>query len=531
MRTPIEKLKMRQLIDRWSPAVFVLFSLLKGLQIFRWLGASSKEGGWRAGMRAYSRTEHSKFALAIFRLDLWSDAPPAGTVTFGRSATHLTERLASFLKTAPEVHWQLKWTGFSVSRARKEVIDVVRADFAPDGSLKSLEICWSDGEAAFGYLSPETQGRLREVLILLYNETRGLPDKKRPWILQQYLKRWLRNEKWRSAEEHLEAWSYLERILTSVMIHFETLPEDFTSRFQDPDFIQKKHLGLGLMNVFARLTPDNREADLWFQFHHIPVDGVPMQEVLTRLQKAWGVRGALALPKSLLAREAPPVLCSTEKGKRGAYLATWFLDFGPFLRFRKEVEKRFTGEAHSGFTAASLMLWTLSHHPVFHGRKFLFPADVPASSEKGRDRGIEVVFIRPSKYIDSHDPSKGFLRYAREFTRKLEAARSREGEGYEMLELYALTSPFVYGLTRRVTLKALGEFIGTVGLTIIKDAEVFITPLSEIHTDGFLAFGNFRIPVEGGGSAGAVSARGSRERVSGYLRAVREVVTDPERFF
>ncbi len=531
VKEPFKKLRMSRLIDRWTPAVFLLFTLLKGLQIFRFFGASSKEGGWRTGMQAYSRTEHSKFALAVFRLDLWADTSAAKEHGLKGSASHLITRLGAFLKDIPEVHWQLRWTGFAVTRERKAAIDIVSTDFAPDGTLRSLTPYFGGEGKSCKLLSQTLRHTLNTILVQFYNETLNAPDKKRPWILQKRLRRWLLLRKWRTPEELLEARGYLYRILSSVMIHFEELTNDPALRFQGPNLIQRKHFGLGLMNIFARLTADHSEADLWFQFHHIPVDGVPMQEVLTRLKKDWGVLGELKVPERLLRREPVPVLCSTDKGERGTYLATRFLDFRSFLKFRKELEKRYSAEAPEGFTAAGLLMWSLAHHPVFHGKKFLFPVDVAASPAKKRDRGIEVVFIRPSKYFDATQLAGGFLDFEKEFSQRIEASRDRSGESYEMLELYALTSPFIYGLTRRVTLKALGEFIGTVGLTIIKDAEVFITPLSEIHTDGFLSFGNFSLKTEDGGSAGCVSARGSALKVSGYLEAVSAVVSGMGRYF
>jgi len=50
--------------------------------------------------------------------------------------------------------------------------------------------------------------------------------------------------------------------------------------------------------------------------------------------------------------------------------------------------------------------------------------------------------------------------------------------------------------------------------------------MSETHADGFLAFGNFLIPTEGGGAAGAVSVRGKQDEIEGHLDAVRAVVSD-----
>src|SRR3989338_9691802 len=101
-----EKLRMRRLIDRWTPSVAFLFSFLKLLQFFKKIGARVKENGWRAAMNAYSRMEHSKFILVAFRLPVSDGRVPHD---FEESAGLLIRRLADFFGNVPALHWQLEW--------------------------------------------------------------------------------------------------------------------------------------------------------------------------------------------------------------------------------------------------------------------------------------------------------------------------------------------------------------------------------------------------------------------------------------
>jgi len=94
------------------------------------------------------------------------------------------------------------------------------------------------------------------------------------------------------------------------------------------------------------------------------------------------------------------------------------------------------------------------------------------------------------------------------------------------MESYALTTPFLYKLIQKLFPRSFSEFVGTIGITMIRDSDHFTTPLSDINPDGFLAFGNFSVPTEDGGRAGVVTARGTKTQVENYLAAVKDVAAD-----
>ncbi|MFC1809107.1 alpha/beta fold hydrolase [Candidatus Omnitrophota bacterium] len=521
-------IKMRRLVDKWSLEVVFLFMVVKVLQVFRSLGLVAEVNGWRAAAQAYLRKEDSKFCLAIFRLDVWSDHVLQEGFSIENTEVHVIERLAEFLKKVPSSHWRIVWSRFSAKRARQGYIDIIKAQFHEDGRILSITPYFDVNSRKLRYLPDDLKKKINEVFIEKYNDTKDLSDKKRPLELRKRLLTWIVKENKFHIKVFIQAQQYIRRLTSGTFVSFERAsdekPAQKEGRFKDPDFIHRKHPGYGLLNILCRINKECDEADLWFQFHHVPVDGAPMQEVLQSLKDSWGVKGEVVFPS--LKSEHLPVsrLSSTAKGKASTYHIRDFIDYRSFLNIRKDLNNEFAGQLLEGITAISMLIWGMAHHHVFAERKFLFTVDLSETEMVNGERRPGVVFIRPSIFFDKKDRFAGFLKYQREFNRRLHATRARTSESYELLELYALTSPVIYDLTRRLMPKALTEFIGTVGITMIRGADLFITPHSEIHTDGFIAFGNFSVPTEDGLSAGAVSIRGPQEKIELYLAAIKCVV-------
>lgn len=531
-----DKFNLRKLIDQWTPSVIFLFLFLKVLQLFKKLGFRAKDNGWRAAMRHYARMEYSKFVLAAFRLDFWSDkkAFDIKTADLEGAKLHLIKRFSKFLHEVPELQWQLHWTRYSVRRKGKRLIDIVQAKFNDDGTLESIKPFLDPRIPLSPALDELTSAKIQHMVVRAYNEGINMPDKKRPWILQTKIREFISQEFTPLSAPWREAKKYSHRMISSAFISFQTLPPCAPSspeRFKMPSFIKLKHPGLGLLNICCRFNHTLDEADLWFQFHHIPVDGAPMQEVLNRLKAEWGVSGQLQYPSLKSIPPAIPEISSTGTGKAGMYHLTGFIDFEPFLKTRKKLSEKYEKLLGEDIKVVSLLIWGLAHHSIFKNKKFLFPVDVEENSLTAEDRATGVVLIRPQKFFNPHHPEKGFLNFQREFNRRLDLARKRQGESHEMFELYALTNPFFYELIRNFFPRALEEFIGTVGVTMLKDSDFFLTPMSEAHIDGFLAFSNFSIPTEDGGFAGSVSVRGKRQKIIEYLVAVKEVTSDFSKYF
>ena len=90
--------------------------------------------------------------------------------------------------------------------------------------------------------------------------------------------------------------------------------------------------------------------------------------------------------------------------------------------------------------------------------------------------------------------------------------------------------PLFYQFTSKVMPKTLGELVGTAGLTILKNAEMFISPISDLHINGFTAIGNMAMPTEDGRTAGAVSICGSRKQIHEYITAINHLTENYHEF-
>jgi dihydroflavonol-4-reductase len=526
VRWIMQRLRMDKFTDRLNFGTIFFFGIVKSLELLRKAGISRNADGWRKVTQCYLRTEQSKFALSVFGLDLWSDLAGEHERTFDAAKKHCLERLAQFLRAYPVFRSGLQWGPFCAKSRTKKSLDIVEAGFDENGDLLRLDL-WLDLEAdgeKFKTLPAGVQEILLKGIIQVYNGTKDRVDKKRPLILKKEWSRWLSKHAgdipgpWRSPAKE-----YGERIFSAVFLRFETLPfGKGPGRFQTPSFIESKHPGYGMMNIVGRLTPDFQEADLWIQFSHIPMDGVPAQEILNDLKKQWGTREDLRFPDAGYQKGMTPEICSSACGRKGVFHAYQFLDFQPFLKVRNELNRRFGRRAKQIVSSAALLIWKLAQYKEFEDIKFAVPIDLRATSE--RERTLGFIFIRPNAYFDRRRPDRGFFEFQQEFNRQLFATRKRHSESYRLLEAYTAAAPFLYAATTKFLRGPLSEFVGTIGITIIKKADFFVAPSSDVHTNGFIAFSNFSLPAENGGQVCVVSMKGPQEKVQGYMKVLQDVM-------
>lgn len=529
---------MDRLADKLNPGSFIFFLTVKSLELLQKAGLKANEDGWRRITQSYLRTEPSKFSLAAFGLDYGSDRPGEPIRSQSPAEDRLTGRLAVFLRDFPPLHFRLKWDRFSARQIRTETIDLVRAKYEDKGDLVSLEPCFDERLSSRTKLDSKTQKRLLQLIIDAYNSTRLLDDRKRPLELRRELKsRFKRDWAAMSSELRREAIDFSERVLGATFIHFEimdanVLSED-GSRLKPPHFVKRKHPGFGLLNVTCRFTKDLQEADLWFQMHHVPIDGVPVQEVLGELKRRWGTRRKFLFPRPGCSQGEQPELVSTAAGPKGIYHKYLFIDFRAFLGFRRRLNARGTRAFRGNITAAALLIWKLAENRAFEDIKFAVPVDLPAEGK--RERTLGFVFIRPCRYLDRTRPDRGFFNFQRAFNEQLLATKKRVSDSYRLLESMALAPPFLYEAAARILPGAEQEFAGTVGITVIKKADFFVAPISDVHADGFIAFSNFSLPSAGGGRVGVVSLKGPKEKIEAYAEALKDLmhraVSDDELYF
>jgi len=170
-----------------------------------------------------------------------------------------------------------------------------------------------------------------------------------------------------------------------------------------------------------------------------------------------------------------------------------------------------------------MLIWGLAHHRFFRNCKMLFPVDAEPQSGNPAERELSLVFIRADKYIDRKNPLDGFLSFQKEFNQRLWRTRKGESESYELLELYSMIHPVFYRIGQRLMPESMSEFVGSMGLSILRSADVFISPLSDLQVNGFMTIGDLSHPTMDGHTAGAVSACGTRDQIRFYLEAMTDL--------
>ena len=520
------KLRMRSLIDRWSFGAVVILVFVKVLQFLKRLGFSAEENGWRKATGIFLRKEHSKFILACFRLSYLrggdADALP-------RASEIIIERLAVFLRKNPACHWTLQYGFFMSTRKKIHFTDIIEVEFNKDGELISLVPHLDQTRENFAIINAAIVDEAAAKVISTYNSMRHMKDRHRGWLIEKRLRLWA-SRYWKLPYGgRIELRMLLERILNGTVIQFDVLdsnPEKLThDRLSTPNLGKRKHPGSGLINVICRFTHDFKEADLWFQHHHVPVDGMPMQEMIEKLKEEWGTAGQIMYPALDKRSAMPEIFYFGDK----MFRARLYVNFDEIIALRREVNQRYYAEMGGPATIASLIIWGLAHSPYFKESKFLFPVDTATIDDFPADRNISLLFIRPSRFF-SKDKFNGFLRFQREFNHRMFTTRIGKSESYELLELYAMTHPVFYYIAKYFMPKALNEIFGTAGITIIKNAEMFVSPITDIQINGFMALGNLCMPTEDGKTAGAVSICGSREQVKEYIRAVNRLALNIREF-
>jgi hypothetical protein len=284
------------------------------------------------------------------------------------------------------------------------------------------------------------------------------------------------------------------------------------------------------LNVICRLSSDGSSADVWVQFHHAAADGAPAQELLGRLERAWGLsepRPTFPTPESFAAHAPALRMASAAGAEREVWQAHDFVDFTPLLSLRQNLLERPDVRAGGGITLATLLVWCLAHQPEFAGRKFASMVDVPPTTNGRHPRGVHLLTITPSDFFD--EPSRGaaMVAYAHEAAHLLGETRARRSHPCVATDTMALLPAGLQLRSIRNHIGLANDTYGTIGLSVIKDAKVFVAPLSDLgFEDGFIAVGGMLLPTHGGRFVGAVTMKGPKEKVESYPTAIRRAVAE-----
>jgi hypothetical protein len=270
---------------------------------------------------------------------------------------------------------------------------------------------------------------------------------------------------------------------------------------------------LPLLNILCRVDASG-SVDVWVRINHVGADGVPMHEMLSRLEAAWGTADPVVYPTP---EEFEPLSGVVDcPGRADLGQVQTFVDFRPLLAWRS----RQNSLLPQPMTVAAALLWCLNRSAPFDGLYMGSTVEVGATGALGR--GVGVVVARPADYAPDAD---GLRRYVLDFNRQVEATRRRASGGCKTLDALAFVPPRIATAVLADALRRGRSAFGSLGLTILKDARVFGAPIgTEPHADGFIAIGSMSLPSTDGRLVGCVCAKGPRSAIAVHPGAIRDAL-------
>ena len=475
--------------------------------------------GWRRTLGILLRSEPTRFALSVFGLRLPETATGAqDVVDVERRAA---DDLRAYLAGQPDAHFTLEWRDAITIRRRRTGVDVALLQFSTAGDLESLTPHLADADPNTPPIAPRTE--VHQALIAAYNRTRHLPEIDRPRALQRAVDAACSLPSDPALAPEMTA--YARRLLSACCLSFETVDaSDPTERFRPPDFRSRRNLGLGFLSVVMRLAPNRRAVDVWVSAHHVGLDGVPLQELVSGLERAWGTTERVEFPPADLNQPFMAVRICSVTGERDVHEMLTFVDFSPVLTLREALNARYSSAVGGPITFGALIAWLLSLEPEFAGVRIASTVDVAASC--GYERDVDVVPLRPADFASGPDPWDGFVAFATEFNRLIALSRARTSPLRRGMQTAGLLPAWVHAHTVRSNPAALDETFGTLCVTIIRDAKVFIAPMTDLGLGhGFLAIGNTNLPAPDGRRVAAVSIKGDAGTIAHHHAILQRVIS------
>ena len=469
--------------------------------------------GWRRTVGILLRSESTRFALSAFGLRV----PGTG----GRDSIEVrtAQALQSFLSGEPDAHFALEWLKPVTNRRAIPFVDVVVLRFAAYGRLDAIEPYL----AASGPPPPsaDTCARVHGAIVQAYNRTVRLREIERAGRLLADVRLAL-GSAGSTASQGDEA--YARRLLAASCLTFEpTEPADAAQRFRPPAFAARRTLGLGYLSWVARPGAMSNTIDLWVSAHHVGLDGVPLQDLLDRLERAWGQGEAVAFPPPAAGRTFIDAHPCHVAGERAVDQLVTFVDLSPVVALRQDLNARYGPAIGGGVTLGALLAWLLSQDQAFAGVRIASTVDVAASS--GYERDVDVVSLRAADFATGEGPWGGFVEYAREFNRLIAAARARTSPVRVGMQTAGLIPAWAHAAVVRANPSSLDDTFGTLCVTIVREARVFIAPMTDLGlSHGFFAIGSANLPSTNGARVTSVSVKGEAGRIAEYPAILQRAI-------
>jgi hypothetical protein len=471
--------------------------------------------GWRRTVGILLRSESTRFALSAFgrRVPDSGPAVPPGRDPF---QYRTAQALQAFLASEPDAHFALEWRRPITNRRPIPVVDLVVLQFGQEGRLEAI-----DPYLATSGPSPPAstaRGRVHDAIVQAYNRTSQLPEIVRPGGLLDGVRAALESAGLRADE------AYAQRLLAASCLSFEAIdPSDPAQRFRPPAFAARRALGFGYLSWVARTGAASDTVDLWVSAHHVGLDGVPLQDLLDRLERAWGAGEIVAFPAAAPGRAfIDPHPCHVP-GEREVDQLITFVDLSPVFALREDLNVRHANAIGGPVSFGTLIAWLLSQEPEFTGVRIASTVDVPASS--GYERDVDVVSLRAADFATGEGPWGGFVEYAREFNRLIAAARARTSPVRVGMQTAGLIPAWAHAAVVRANPASLDDAFGTLCVTIVREARVFIAPMTDLGlSHGFFAIGSARLPSGTGTPVTSVSVKGEAGRIAHYPAILQRVI-------
>jgi hypothetical protein len=418
--------------------------------------------------------------------------------------------LQAFLDQEPDAHFALDWQDHVTVRHRVAHVDVVLLRFGGDGALVEIEPHLA---TAGPHLSDsQAQARVLNAIVVAYNATVGLPEVQRPRQLRERLRQ--------AVSGGADVQAYASRILSACCLSFEAL--DPSNRFCPPDFCSRRTLGFGYLSCVARAGDQNGVVDLWVSAHHVGLDGVPLQDLLGRLERAWGTEAVTFPLVEAGGAFTGPRACHAP-GERTVDHLCGFVDLTPVLDLRRALTAQHRSAIGGDVTLGALIAWLLSQEPEFAGVRIASTVDVHASG--GYERDVDVVPLRPADFATSSGSWGGFVEFVREFNRLIAASRSRTSPLRIGMQTAGLLPPWAHATVVRANPAALDDTFGSLCVTIVREAKVFVAPMTDLGLGhGFVAIGSADLPSADGRRVTSVSIKGDAGRIAHYPVILQRMV-------
>lgn len=502
---------------RVGNTIAALASVLAGKALIG-CGLRRPPEGWRRTVGILLRSEPTRFAVTAFGLRL--PAPGTGANDTAEVERRTADELQRYLASQSDAHFALEWHDVITLRCRRASADVALLQFSAAGDLEGVTPHFANGDLAG---SSEARARVHHALIAAYNRTRHLPEIERPRALKGSVDASLETEGNTASTGEMR--TYAGRLLSACCLSFESVGiADTTRRFRPPEFHRRRSLGFGFLSVVMRLGPEATAVDVWVNAHHVGLDGVPLQELVSGLERAWGRAERVLFPPPDGDRPFMDSRVCSAPGERTVHELLTFVDFSPVLALREALNSQHAAAIGQPITLGALMAWLLNLEPEFAGIRIASTVDVAASD--GYERDVDVVPLRPADFATRDDPWDGFVAFAKEFNRLISLSRNRTSPLRREMQTAGLLPARVHSRAVYMDPSALDVTFGSLCVTIIRDASVFVAPMTDLGLGhGAIAIGNTNLPTADGRRVTAVSIKGDAVTVAGHHAVLQRIVS------